>query len=220
MSLTQQIIETFQKHSNPENAGAMKKYMKDHFEYYGIKSPIRKEISKEFLKKENLPSKSELFPFIEELWEAEHRELQYLAMEILKKYKKKWERGDHDFLEYLITTKSWWDTIDLTAAHFVGSYFQMFPDLIDPVTEKWMMSDNIWLQRSCILYQLSYKEKTDTDRLLKFIIQIKHNKEFFIQKAIGWSLREYAKRNPEWVVEKVEELELVGLAKREALKNL
>lgn len=134
--------------------------------------------------------------------------------------KKKIHIDDHRFLEELIITKSWWETVDLTATNYVGSYFQKFPEQIDPIITKWRNSSNIWLNRTCLIFQLKYKNEVDFELLKSLIIQYQGNPEFFIQKAIGWSLRQYSKSNSEAVKVFVEEIELKGLARREAVKYL
>ena len=131
---------------------------------------------------------------------------------------KKIEFQDIELFELMITNKSWWDTVDLIATNLVGAYFKLFPEQIIPVTKKWMNSDNMWLQRTCLIFQLKYKEEIDTDLLTDYILQLKDTKEFFINKAIGWILREYTRKNPEWVIDFVNKYELSNLSKREALK--
>src|SRR5699024_9475553 len=98
-------------------------------------------------------------------------------------------------IEHIITTKSWWDTVDAIATHLVGELFAKYPHLITEKGDNWLRLENIWLQRSMILFQLKYKEKTNEDLLYSIIKQLKHIDEFFIQKAIGWSLREHSKTN-------------------------
>jgi len=212
------LENTFREHADSSNAFHMKRYMKNQFEFFGIKSPLRKEISKPFLQKDNLPNVTLLKDVTTQLWLKPQREFQYFTMELLKKYLK---QIDSDFiyhLEYLLITKSWWDTVDAIAANIVGPHFINYPDLLKPITEKWIQSENMWLQRSAILFQLKYKDKTDTDILFKYIALLSNSKEFFIQKAIGWALREYSKTNPKIVIDFVSSHDLTKLSKREALR--
>ena len=118
----------------------------------------------------------------------------------------------------MITHKSWWDTIDRIAKKLVGEYFKVFPDKVDPYIEKWLESDNIWLQRTCLLFQLGYKEETDVDLLFKLVEELSEIDEFFIQKAIGWALREYSKIDPEVIRNFITSHDLSSLATREGLK--
>lgn len=124
------------------------------------------------------------------------------------------------FYEELIQTKSWWDTVDWIRK-MVGVHFQRFPHLIIPTTEKWMASNDIWLQRICLIFQLTYKEKTDFALMKKYILQLANSKEFFIQKGAGWALRQYSKTNGKGVAEFINaNPQLAPLTKREGLKWL
>lgn len=145
--------------------------------------------------------------------------MQYFALELIQKSLKKQDPDFIYFLEELICTRSWWDTVDWINK-LVGLHFRKYPELIQPVTEKWMSSGNIWLQRVCLIFQLLYKDKTDTALLFDYILRLKDSKEFFIQKAAGWALRQYARTNPAAVRVFVAQHPLAPLTKREALKHL
>lgn len=214
-------IETiFSKNANPEYALNMKKYMKNKSEFFGINSPLRRVLCSESLRKENLPSVKIIKDIVKELWAKPERELQYFAMELLSKYSKQLEVDDYQLFEFMLTTKSWWDSIDYIAPNLVGAHFNLFPEIKNPISVEWINSNNMWLQRAAIIFQLKYKAYTDTELLFAFIKQLSSSSEFFIRKAIGWSLREYSKINPEKVLEFVNkhEQQLSGLSKREALK--
>jgi len=204
--------------ANAKEAPAMKKYMKNKFEFFGIKSPLRKEIYKNHKNEFGLLPDENFEQIVRWCWAQPQREYQYFAMEFLGRQKKKANIEIIDLYEFLITEKSWWDTIDFIAAHLVGSYFEKFPEQIKPITTKWMKSENFWLQRSCLLFQLKYKEQTDKELLTNFIKQLLGSNEFFINKAIGWALREYSKTNPRFVVVFVSNNPLSGLSRRVALK--
>ena len=117
-----------------------------------------------------------------------------------------------------MSQKSWWDTIDGIAANQLGNYFILYPNKIVEVTNKWMDSENFWLQRCCLLFQLKYRDKTNENLLANLILQLTDSKEFFITKSIGWSLRQYSKFNPEWVRDFVNNNTLQPLSRREALR--
>lgn len=202
-------------------ANTMKKYMKDNFEYLGIPSPNRREIQniyyKNWFSKLNQDDKIQV---IKLLWDFEHREFQYIAVDWLKTWKKTcWKEEHLLLLEFLLSNKAWWDSVDLLASNSLGSYFKMFPEKIEITCDKWFNSNHLWLQRSCIIFQLKYKESTNLYFLEKYINLLNNKKDFFIQKAIGWSLREYAKTNPKYVKKFVDLNNIEGLAKREALKH-
>lgn len=214
------LEKTFSENAHPSIAIQQKAYLKNQFEFFGIKTPERREICKPFLQKSHLPSKKQAIQIIEALWKKPEREYQYLAQELLFQYKKEFEKDDIDLIEWMIVHKSWWDTVDMIAASLAGSYFQKFPEQIPTITNKWMKSRNIWLQRSCLIFQLKYKNKTDTQLLEKIILPLQSSKEFFINKAIGWMLREYSKTNPVWVKKYVAANTLSNLSRREALKRM
>ena len=212
------LQEAFLSNANPSEAVAMKKYMKDKFEFFGIKSPLRKEIYKNHKDNFGLLPDENFEQIVRWCWNQDQREYQYFAMEFLGRRKNKAQIQIIDLYEVLISRKSWWDTIDFIAAHLLGSYFTKYPEQILPVTNKWMRSGNIWLQRSCLLFQLKYKGKTNEKLLTSFIVELTGTREFFINKAIGWALREYSKTNPRFVKDFVSENHLSGLSRREALK--
>jgi 3-methyladenine DNA glycosylase AlkD len=141
-------------------------------------------------------------------------------MNLINKFIKKMDKKYIDFLENLILKKSWWDTVDYLSAKFVGYVFKKNPELINPYTEKWMKSGNIWLHRSALLFQLKYKADTDEKLLYKYCIELSGSKEFFIRKAIGWTLREYSKTNPESVIKFIKTSELSNLSIKEGLKYI
>jgi 3-methyladenine DNA glycosylase AlkD len=170
--------------------------------------------------KTSLPLIKDLWQIISELWEQPEREYQYFAQGLCAKYLKNAEKEWIEKYESLIISKSWWDTVDFIAATLVGDYFRKFPEMISPVTGRWMDSGNIWLQRSCILFQLKYKKDTNTALLASFIQPLAKSKEFFIAKAIGWALREYSKTDPGWVLDFVTNNTLQPLSKREAIRRI
>jgi 3-methyladenine DNA glycosylase AlkD len=208
----------FAENANTDIAFYMKKYMKGQYEYFGIKSPLRREIKNEFLRSYGLPAISELNDITKECWKLPQREFQYFIMEVLEKVAKKAESERIGLYEYLLENKSWWDTVDFISAVLVGIHFQKYPEQIVPYTDKWMKSGNKWLQRSSLLFQLKYKKKTDLDLMTNYIERLQGSKEFFINKAIGWVLREYSKTDPKWAVDYVGRSKLAPLSRREALK--
>lgn len=216
--IIQETENIFVEHSNNENAYFMKKYMKDKFEYFGIKTPVRRNLVKQFLTKSNLPDVIYLKEIIKELWTKPQREMQYFGMDLEERYIGTLDEKHVSLLEYMIKNKSWWDTVDFIAIKLVGKIFQNYTDLVIPVTEKWIASGNIWLQRSALLFQLNYKENTDTKLLFKYIISLSSSNEFFIRKAIGWALREYSKTSSDTVIQFVESNDLSPLSRKEALR--
>ena len=214
------LVELFQRNANAANAEPMAKYMKYLFPYLGIKTPERRVLLKQFYKDNEKPEITELKPVILELWELPEREFQYCALGMLQLHKNKFDASFIELYEQLITTKSWWDTVDAIAANLVGSLFKKYPEMIKPHTEKWQASGNMWLQRTALLFQLNYKADTDVELMFAFIRRNLGSKEFFINKAIGWILREYSKTDARVVIDFVENTALAPLSQREALKWL
>ena len=208
----------FKKNANPEIAYGQKAYMKNQFDFYGIKTPIRRKIQTPFLVKEYLPSKKELESIIKTLWKKPEREFQYFSQELVFKYVNQFDKKDIKLFEFMIFQKSWWDTIDFIAPKLIGKYFKLYPAQRNTYVEKWILSKNIWLQRSAILFQLNYKNELDSEYLAYIINSLLGTKEFFINKAIGWILRQYSKTNPAWVIEFANKTRINKLSYKEALR--
>lgn len=206
--------------ADPERAVGVKAYMKNQFEFFGMPMAERREVCKHYMKQHRLKDQEELEEVVEELWILPEREFQYFAIELMAFHKKVWQSSIIKLFEYCITNKSWWDTVDFISSECNAKYFLLFPQQIAPVTGKWNKSDNMWLQRSSLLFQKNYKNDLDTELLSTYILNLTSSKEFFIQKAIGWVLREYARTNPEWVKSFVASHNLPSLSKREAMKHL
>ncbi len=220
MTFLSDLELAFIQNASEANASPMAKYMKNHFHFFGIKSKPRKDITKAIWKKHKEAVKNNVREIGWELFNKKEREFHYAAMDILiQELKNKYVKEDINLIEKLLTTNAWWDSVDLLAKYLLGNFLVQFPEEINRVIDRFSDSENMWLNRSAILFQLDYKTKTDS-RLL-FSICEKHaaSKEFFIQKAIGWALREYAKTNTEAVNKFVEQSNLKPLSKKEALKN-
>lgn len=216
----QEISDKLRRNANPENAVKMKQYMRNKFEYFGIKSPERKAILKEFFSENNLPEFTDLSEIVNKAFQIPEREIHYFAIELCGKYKKDWTPGTLSVFEKMSVTKSWWDTVDSIKSVCLKPYFLKFPDKRYEITQRWIDSENIWLQRLSVIYQLGFKDKTDTRLLKRNILQLNESEEFFVQKAIGWALRDYGRFDAEFTKQFVAENALKALSKREALKNL
>ena len=193
------LISLFEKNTNSAQAAPMKKYMRDQFEYLGIKTPKRRELSKQFRKKYGLPPVAELDTILRDLWSLPQREYQYTAVGLLERLVEQIPADFIQTIEYLIVTKSWWDTVNSLAGDTVGVHFRRFPKIREKYLAKWRKSEDFWLRRTCILFQLNYKEETDFPLLCDIIRENLGSKEFFINKAIGWALRQYARTDPKAV---------------------
>ena len=218
MKLLDLIID-FEENRNELLAESMSKYMQDKFKFLGIRGATRTEIYKKYFP-DARKTKTVDWDFVESCWNKEEREFQYVVVYYLKAMQKFLKREDISKLKYLIVTKSWWDTVDLLAK-VVGSLVIRIEGY-DQIMLEWSKDSNIWLKRVAILYQLSLKEKVDKQVLDKILVNNLGDSEFFINKAIGWALRDYSKFNPEWVREFLEKNknDMVNLSLREASKYL
>ncbi len=159
--------------------------------FLGIRAGRTKKIGSGIFERKWAPQ--DLLGFTIALFAEEEREFQYVAIDLLSRYGKKQLSEAIKVYEQLIVTKSWWDTVDGLAGTVVSNHFKLYPELIPTYNEAWINGDNIWLARTAILFQLKYKEETDVALLFSNCEKWLDSKEFFIQKAIGWALRQYAK---------------------------
>lgn len=193
--LKSDLLDAFHNKRNEVDARKFKDYMKGHFEFYGVRSPERKSIQKLFKPVVNTLNNEELLCLADILWN-ENRELQYVAIDYLT-WKKKLFNTEHlNRLEHLLTSKSWWDTVDLLASNIVGHILKNKDDIKLEWVNNWITHENMWLRRTAIIHQLKYKEKVELDLLFALITSEIESKEFFIQKACGWALRQASKVFP------------------------
>jgi len=215
------LSQLFSDNANETLGVKMSKYMKNKFPFYGIPSPVRLELSNKAINNAPISTYTELIDTVRLCFNLNEREWQYTGIFLLLKYKKLWMNNHmNPFFEELVLTKSWWDTVDTLSSNCIGLYLKKNPKAKDNVLEQWFYSNNMWLNRVVIIHQLTYKEDVDTDLLKQCAMHFSPSKEFFIQKAIGWALRQYAKYNPDWVLALVNSIELKPLSKREATKHL
>ncbi len=212
------ITEALRDLADADNAFWMCKYMREKYPFLGVKKPERYEVFKHLYKQYG--SSEDWFEVSSQLFAMPEREFQYVAMDYVKLAKKSWDKRVPALCEQWVGEDSWWDVVDNLAPQILGPYFLQFPGERDVWIQRWMDSGNFWLQRFCLVFSLGYKDKTDTVLLAKTIQALSGSKEFFIQKAIGWALRQYARTDPEWVMDFVGNNALAPLSKREALKHL
>ena len=213
------LINDLEENRNELLAESMSKYMQDKFRFLGVRGASRTKIYKKYFP-EARKSKEIDWEFIENCWNKEEREFQYVVVYYLKAMQKFLKREDISRLKYLIVTKSWWDTVDLLAK-VIGSLVICIEGY-DQIMLEWSKDNNMWLKRVAILYQLSLKEKVDEIILDKILVNNLGDIEFFINKAIGWALRDYSKYNPEWVKEFIRKNKdnMANLSIREASKYI
>ena len=213
-----EIFKVLYSNRKEEQAIPMAKYMKNKFPFLGIKKPERISLTKEFLKEKKKGDEID-WNFIFTCFDMPEREFQYLAIDYMNIIKGKFTPDDMEKIEKLLKIKSWWDSVD-ALNNIVGHLAMMYPEVKEGIISKWIKSDNIWLNRVSIIFQLKYKEKTDTKFLSKAILRNSKTDEFFITKAIGWALREYSKTNRDWVKDFIENNELSKLSVKEGSKYI
>ena len=218
MSLTDLLVE-LEAAKDSKNAGPMEAYMHHQFFFLGVAAPERNALYKKYFPKAK-KTKIIDWNFVDTCWRKEPREYQYVAANYLKAMQSYLTENDLPKLERLVVTKSWWDTVDILD-RVVGSLVYDHPEL-EEIILKWSLSDNIWLRRVAIDHQLLRKEKTNVQLMEKILLHNLNQTEFFINKAIGWALRDYSKTNPIWVagfIEKNKE-RMADLSIKEASKYL
>ena len=213
------IFNALENLRNPDRAIQMAAYMRNQFPFLGIPAPIRKKATHTFFKE--AAKKSEInFDFVSICFEKNEREFHYAGADYILAIQHLLEPHHLPSLKIFIQTKSWWDTVDVFDGA-VGIIVQRNPEAKSVMLE-WSQDENIWVRRVAIDHQLLFKEKTDEELLGKIIQNNLGSKEFFINKAIGWSLRDYSKTNPQWVAGFIEEHreKLAPLSIREGSKYL
>ena len=221
MGFIEKLQSTFKVNSSRELAIPMENYMKNLFPFFGIKTEKRRTLLKSVWQSHQEEVKQQTREIAMELFSQQERELHYCAIEILiKNLKSNYQLSDINLIEKLLTTNSWWDSVDTISKYLLGSYLNAFPNETEKVIQRFSNSDNMWLNRAAILFQLGYKQKTNSEILFRECHKHADSREFFIQKAIGWALREYSKYNPLGVKAFVKHANLKPLSNKEALRNI
>lgn len=210
----------FRSHANPANAAAMRAYMKDRFPFFGIKVPERRALQKEHLALHGMPGLKELPAIMRSAFALPEREMHQAAIDLLVRQAKKLGPEHLPLLEELITTNSWWDSVDTLAVHVAGTVLKNHPEEIEEWNARWSESSDLWLNRTAILFQNRWKKDTVQALLFANIDRHAAHKDFFIRKAIGWALRELGKSDPGAVLDFVRSRKLAPLSEREAVRNL
>jgi 3-methyladenine DNA glycosylase AlkD len=224
MSLAETIVDrlvpTLTAAADPELAPGMSAYLRNQFPCHGIPMKRRRELTKEALAGLPTPAEDDLVEVSRLCWALPERDYQYFVLDWLTKHVRIAGPVFLDTARELITTKSWWDTVDPLASHVVGGIVATHPDSV-AVMDSWAHDENLWLARTALLHQLRRKATTDTGRLFGYCTALAGERDFFIRKAIGWALRTYAWTDPDAVREYVAaQPGLSPLSVREALKHL
>jgi 3-methyladenine DNA glycosylase AlkD len=217
-NLRQQLVAL----ANPARAAPMAAYMKQRFVFFGIPTPARRAAAKALVAGlGRAPDADWLLAVAEALWGFDERECQYVAVDLLVKFAARFEASHEPRLAALVQAKAWWDSVDLIAAHVYGSLCRRTPAL-QARLDAYASHEDLWLRRVAILHQLNYAGETDRARLAAILTANLDHTDFFIRKAMGWALRQFARHDAEWVREwlEVHADRVSGLTRREALKHL
>ena len=210
------------RRADPEKATGMQAYMKTDMPFYGVQKPARAEILRELVRRFPPSDRVGYEGLVGALWQLPHREEKYLALGVARHF--------HEFVvpdalplyRGLIVEGAWWDLVDEVATHLIRDLVVGYPDHVWPTVDTWIDDDDMWLRRTAIICQVGAGENTDAARLLRFCEARAFEQEFFIRKAIGWALRQYARIDPDGVARFVVEHrdQLSGLSYREATKHI
>ncbi|MEU2262904.1 DNA alkylation repair protein [Streptomyces sp. NPDC019645] len=220
-TVLERLTATYPAAADPVRAREAAAYMKDVAPFLGIRTPERRALSRTVLAGTPRPSEADCTAIALRCWELPEREYHYFAADYLRRHAGRCSSAFVPVVRLLITTVSWWDTVDTLAAHVVGALVAADPGLAR-VMDRWIEDDDLWIARTALLHQLRHKDATDAERLFRYCLRQSGHPDFFVRKAIGWSLREYAKTDPDAVRGFVDSARdrLAPLSVREALKNL
>lgn len=228
--LMQQFVNEVQRclqaNTNSEHASAMRAYMRDQFDFLGIKTPLRRQLLAQVVKPMGKSKfrATEVLQLADLLWELPQREYQYFAIDLLAQHKKVLGLQDVSALIQLAQKKAWWDSVDGLAAVIGDVVFLSRADSHDAQAnmDQAILHSSMWVRRIAVTHQLGWRLQTDTTRLFSYALQLAAEEDFFIRKAIGWALRDYARWQPAQVRDFVlaHQMQLSPLSVREALKHL
>jgi 3-methyladenine DNA glycosylase AlkD len=217
----ERVVRLFDAARDPERAIQAAAYMRDQFAFLGFAAPTQRALSRTAITGLPKPTEDDLRTVALACWDLEEREYQYFACDWLRTHLAVPGPGFLDTARTLISTKSWWDTVDPLATRFVGGLVKRHPQLAGEM-DAWSADRNMWLVRTALLHQLHYGADTDTERLFGYCTRQAGHPDFFVRKAIGWALRHYARTDPDAVRRYVAENRgrLSPLSVREASKHL
>ncbi|KOV57066.1 DNA alkylation repair protein [Streptomyces sp. MMG1121] len=220
-TVLERLTAAYEAAHDPGRAVSMRAYMKDAAPFLGIPTPARRALSRTVLAGTPRPAEADCTAIALRCWALPEREYHYFAVDYLRRYAARCSSGFLPVTRYLVTTAPWWDTVDLLAAHVVGTLVAADPKLTADM-DTWITDGDLWVARTALLHQLTWKERTDAERLFGYCLLQSGHPDFFIRKAIGWALREYAKTDPEAVRTFLarERGRFAPLSVREALKNI
>lgn len=217
--LAEAIEQRLRALADPARAAPMSAYLLDQFTFLGLPAPVRREAVSDLVKRP-VPDKKLLLDTAGQLWNLKEREFRYTAIDLLRRHHRKLNPSDLPQIQHLLLQSPWWETVDGLAA-VIGEI--VYADRgAQAVMDAWLAHPSFWVRRAAMLHQLGWRLETDTARLSSYALALAHEDEFFIRKAIGWALRDYARWDPAFVGAFVtaNRNKLSNLTVREACKRL
>lgn len=208
--------------ADPEKAGPMAAYLKTDMPFYGVQKAQQRPIVVEIARECPPASRSDYVDVVRALWGLDHREEKYLALGYARAFDDHVVFDTVDLYRDLIVDGAWWDLVDEAAIKLVGRALFKQRAVVTPIVEGWIADDDLWVRRTSIICQIGHKNETDTGLLTAACAANLDDTDFFIRKAIGWALRDFARTDPDWVRAFVAEYgdSMSGLSRREATKHL
>jgi 3-methyladenine DNA glycosylase AlkD len=209
---------------DPARAEAQQRYMKSAMPYRGLTSPELRTLLRPLLAEYEPESRAEWESTVRDLWDgATHREERYAALSVARHRRaRNWlDPGSLPLWRHLVVTGAWWDVVDETATHLVRDTLAGHAEAVTPVVDAWSVDADVWLRRTSVICQVGRGNDTDVDLLRRVVEANLDDRSFWLRKAIGWALRDYARTDPAWVWAEVDRLgdRLSGLSRREATKH-
>jgi 3-methyladenine DNA glycosylase AlkD len=216
------VSERLRQAANPEKAPPMQAYMKTDMPFYGVQKAGRTGILRDLVRDHRPDSADSYRELVLALWNLDHREEKYIALGVARRFKAHIVPDQIDLYRQLIVEGAWWDLVDEVATHLIRDLVVGYPSASWPLVDRWIDDEDMWLRRTALICQVGAKEHTDPDRLFVFCAARAYEEEFFIRKAIGWALRDYARTDPAAVAAFINAHleELSGLSYREGSKHI
>ena len=222
IELAKFVTAELRRVGDPSKAPAMAAYMKTGQAFFGVPTPSRVAIIRE-LRTRFVPIDQKAYARnVLALWQLPHREEQYVAVAYARQHSEFVAPASMPLYERMIREGAWWDFVDEIAAHLAGAVLLNYRGKTRATIERWIDDDDMWIRRAALIAHLKHKAETDAAQLFDHCLRRAHETEFFIRKAIGWALREYAKTAPDAVKSFLEKnrKQLSNLSYAEASKHL
>lgn len=218
------VSNALAEHRDPEAAAQMQRYMKTDMPFFGVRKPQQRPIFKAAIARFPPADATAWAAGVTALWQGPERELKYAAIAYAKAFRRRrfLDPSSMPMLEGLVRTGAWWDLVDDIAANCVGVVVAQHREELRPLLERWIEDDDLWIRRTAILAQLKHRDDTDAAQLFDFCARQAADHTFWIRKAIGWALRQYARTDPDAVRAFLDQQgpRLSTLSRREASKHL